>query len=70
MSERSILTVRQFVQKHKAFSEAGVRYLIFHAHSNGFESVIRRCGKKILLDEGSFFTWLDQQNNQLHGGAK
>lgn len=42
----------------------GLRHLVFNAKSNGFDTVIRRVGKRILIDEQAFFSWLDQQNNQ------
>jgi len=42
----------------------GLRHLVFNAKSNGFDAVIRRCGKRILLDEAAFFAWIAQQNAQ------
>lgn len=67
-STRVLSTVRQFSVRHPAFPEGGLRYWIFHADKNGFDKVIRRAGRKVLIDEKSFFTWLDDQNQQ--GGAK
>ena len=64
---RSLLTVRQFSEKHKAFSEGGLRHLIFHAESNGFGGCIRRIGRKVLLDESSVFAWVDAQNDETRG---
>ena len=43
----------------------GLRHLIFHAASNGFNAVVRRVGRRVLIDEKAFFAWVDQQ-----GGAK
>lgn len=43
----------------------GLRHLIFHAQSNGFNKVVRRVGRSVLIDEEAFFTWVDQQ-----GGTK
>ena len=59
---RSLLTVRQFSQKHPAFPEGGLRYNIFHAKQNGFSQCIRRIGRKVLLDEADVFRWVDDQN--------
>lgn len=59
---RSLLTVRQFVEKHPAFTEGGLRYLIFNADQNGFIQCIRRIGRKVLLDEKEVFFWVDEQN--------
>ena len=47
----------------------GLRHLVFHAKTNGFNSVIRRAGRRILIDEHAFYTWLDMQNGN-QGGAK
>ena len=47
----------------------GLRHLIFHEKSNGFHKVIRRVGRRVLIDEQAFFEWVDaQQYNQ--GGQK
>jgi len=60
-----LMSVTQFATEHPAFSQSALRHLIFDADINGFRSVIRRVGKrKILLDENSFFAWVEQQNLQ------
>jgi len=41
----------------------GLRHLVFNAKSNGFDAVIRRVGRRILIDEQAFFNWLDGQQN-------
>lgn len=61
-TQRSLMTVRQFAQRHPAFPEGGLRYSIFHAKTNGFEECIRRIGRKILIDESAFFRWVDSQD--------
>lgn len=43
----------------------GLRHLIFHAQTNGFDQVVRRVGRRVLIDEQAFFTWVEQ-----NGGAK
>ncbi len=43
----------------------GMRHLIFFAATNGFDKVIRRIGRRVLIDEAAFFEWADKQ-----GGAK
>jgi len=55
------LTVRQFSQKHQAFPEGGIRWNIYHSDTNGMDKfdVIKRIGRKILLDENNFFLWVD-----------
>ena len=59
--ERILLTVRQFSQKHPAFPEGGLRFLIFNAEKNGFDACVRRMGRKVLIDEEAFFDWIDGQ---------
>ena len=42
-------------------SEAGLRHLIFHAKTNGFDAVIRRCGRRTLIDERQFFIYMNRK---------
>lgn len=58
---RVLLTVTEFSLRFN-WSQGGIRHLIFHARRNGFDRVIRRVGRKILLDQDQFFRWLDQRN--------
>lgn len=39
----------------------GLRHLIFNAHRNGFGVVVRRVGRRVLIDEAAFFQWAAQQ---------
>lgn len=39
----------------------GLRHLIFNAKSNGFCKVIRRVGRRVLIDEVAFFEWANAQ---------
>ena len=40
----------------------GLRHLIFNAEKNGFDAVIKRCGRRVLIDEAAFFLWIEEQN--------
>lgn len=62
-NSRTLLTVRQFSEKHPAFPQGSLRNLIFQAETNGFKRCIRRINSKVLLDEREVFSWVDQQNN-------
>jgi len=42
----------------------GLRHLVFNANTNGFNHVIRRIGRRVLIDERAFFEWIEA-NNQL-----
>ena len=63
---RRIIPVPDWNKHHAWPPTGGVRHLIFHAKENGFDKVIRRAGRRVLIDEQAFFEWLDEQN----GGAK
>lgn len=39
----------------------GLRHLIFFADTNGFNKVIRRIGRRVLIDEAAFFDWANRQ---------
>ena len=60
----NLLNVRQFATKHPAFTESGLRHLIFWERQNGLHVCIRRIGRRVLIDEEKFFEWVEQQNNR------
>jgi hypothetical protein len=57
-----VFTIQQW--PHQYPTEAGFRWLIFHAATNGFDSCIRRVGRRILIDEAAFYRWLEAQNGK------
>lgn len=70
--ERTLLTVKQFSEKHQAFTQLALRGLIHksgqylkadgtRAPGNGLASAIIRLGDRVLLDEQKFFEWVDSQ---------
>ncbi len=65
MSIPTLLTVKQFNQKHPAFPIGGLRYRIFYAKQNGLDNsgALVRNGRRVLIDEERFFDWVT-------GGAK
>lgn len=68
---RTLLTVRQFSDKHPAFTQGAIRNLIFLAKNrktskgtiegNGLNVALVRIGRKLLIDETKFFLWIDAQ---------
>jgi hypothetical protein len=66
MTTRTLLTVRQFSEKHPAFPVGGLRWTLFHEATNGLAAsgAVIRLGRKILIDESLFFSWLDSQNRR------
>lgn len=59
----TLLTVKQFCERHKWATEGGLRSILFHRETNGFKNCIVRMGRKILLDEAEVFEWLRQQGD-------
>lgn len=52
-------------EKHHEWPKVGgLRNLIFNRHTNGFDKVIKKVGKRVLIDETAFFNWVDEQNKQ------
>lgn len=63
----NLRTVDQIVKKNPAFTEGGIRWLIFNAGSNGLADAIVRIGgpdskrPKVLIDEPKFDRWLESR---------
>ena len=47
----------------------GLRHLVFHAKTHGFEAVIVRIGRRVLIDEARFFEWAEKHRASDGGGA-
>ena len=74
-----VFTVEQFATRNPAFTQAAIRNLIFKAESrhstkgviagNGLIEckAIVRVGRKVLIHEARFFSWVDAA---LNGGAR
>jgi len=56
----TILTVKQFSQKHTAFPEGGLRHLIFYSEINDLKAsgALIRNGRRVLINEEKFFEWI------------
>lgn len=63
-----LLTVNQFIEAHPFITAGGLRALIFQSKYNDLDKkkVIKRIGRKILLDEVAFFEWLNERNEVSH----
>ena len=57
--KRHLIPVTKWSEHHEWPSESGLRWLIFNGEKNGFSDVIRRVGRRVLIDEQSFFDWVD-----------
>lgn len=57
-------------EKHHEWPRlGGLRNLIFNRHKNGFDhfGVVKKVGKRVLIDEAAFFQWVANQG-QFGGG--
>jgi hypothetical protein len=63
--QMSLFTVKQFTEKHPAFTQRCLRALIFNEATNNLKQsgAIVRIGRKILINEEKFFAYLESQNN-------
>ena len=61
VADRRLLTVIQWNRFHPWPSPSGLRHLIFYSKTNGFDRVIRKIGRRVLIDEQAFFDWSDGQ---------
>ena len=59
------ITIRQLTTRYPAFTEGGIRALIFRAEGNGFNSCIRRIGRKIFISKSAFSHWIEAQNGEV-----
>lgn len=56
-----LLSVSQFCGKHEWAKPGGIRHLLFNREKNGFNRCVVRLGRKILLNEGAVFAWLQER---------
>lgn len=57
-----LIPLTQWNDHHKWPPRGGLRHLVFHEETNGFSTVIRRVGRRVLIDEQAFFAWVEAQN--------
>lgn len=60
MVAKSYLAVKQVPGKYPAFTEAAIRWAIFNRGHNGFNAVIRKVGRRVLIDEAAFVEWIER----------
>lgn len=66
---KDYITVKQLTLENPAFTEGGVRSLIFHSDKNGFKNCIRRIGRRILISRNAFTNWIEEQNKEAYHGT-
>jgi hypothetical protein len=60
----TLLTVKQFCQQHPAFTQGGIRWLLFNREENGLDGAVVKVGRRVLIDVDQFFVWVAQNNGQ------
>ena len=64
MENNSSQTLRRYIpvpkwnQNHEWPTVGALRWMIFHAKTNGLDTAIRRVGRRVLIDEEAFFEWV------------
>lgn len=58
-----LIPVSKWNDEHKWPPIGGLRHLIFFAAENGFNEVIKRVGRRVLIDEAAFFQWVESKNS-------
>ncbi len=58
-----LIPVTAWNQYHAWPPLGGLRHLIFNGHANGFGSVVRRVGGRVLVDEAAFFQWVEEASH-------
>lgn len=59
-----LIPVPKWNRYHEWPPQGGLRHLIFHAKINGFDRVIKRAGRRVLIDEQAFFEWVETQSQK------
>lgn len=55
------IPVPQWQDHHEWPRIGGLRNLIFNKDKNGFAKVVKKVGKRVLIDEAAFFEWVANQ---------
>ena len=62
--EVEYLTVAQMSQRFPAFTQGSIRWLIFNEKDNGFSKVIRRIGRKVIINLQEFKKYIEEQSQK------
>lgn len=56
-----LIPVPKWNDHHDWPPPGGLRSLIFNRKTNGFDKVIKKVGRCVLIDEHAFFEWVEEQ---------
>ena len=63
-TNRKLIQATHWPRYHDWPPIGGLRHLIFYAESNGFDKVIKRVGRRVLIDEDKFFEFVNDQSSK------
>lgn len=58
MDNSQFYTVEQFAKKYTAFTPPSLRWLLFNRATNGLDAAVVQLGRRVLIDEAAFVSWL------------
>lgn len=59
-----LIPIPKWAQYHDWPSANALRFYIANRNNNGFDVAIKRIGRRVLIDENAFFTWVEKQNRE------
>ena len=60
-----LIPLTEWAKHHDWPPVGGLRHLVFFEKTNDFDKVVKRVGRRVLIDEGAFFQWVETQNKQV-----
>jgi len=57
-----LIPLTKWGETHAWPPAGGLRHLVFHEKTNDFAACVKRVGRRVLIDEVAFFTWVEKQN--------
>ncbi len=55
-----VIPLTKWNEYHEWPPLGGLRHLVFNANTNGFDKVMRKVGRRVLIDEDAFFEWVNK----------
>jgi hypothetical protein len=59
---KRMIPLTKWPEFHTWPTAAALRYYVFNGEHNGFNTVFKRVGRRILIDEEAFFRWIETRN--------
>jgi hypothetical protein len=65
-----LIPLTRWDEFHPWPTRSALRHMVVKSGENGFNEVIRRVGKRVLIDEDAFFAWVEQQQGKEQSGGR